>query len=247
MIGREAGRLLAAASFLTRLPVGRPRSEDELGRSARYFPLVGAGVGALGVAVLLAAIAALPLVVAVILSVVATALVTGALHEDGLADTCDALGGGRTREETLRILQDPRIGAYGALGLFLAVALKISALAYLPLALLPAALVCAHAASRAACVALIAFGTYARAEGGKARPVAHGARSIDAVVALVIGVAPFALAPFTFLWALPGVLALTVGLYAWFRARLGGYTGDCLGATQQLTEIACYLAFLAVL
>ncbi len=248
MIAREASRVIAAAAFLTRLPLGRQAgNDDDLGRSSRYFPLIGIGIGLAGAAVLLAAAAALPLVVAVILSVAATALLTGALHEDGLADTCDALGGGRTREEALRIFADPRIGAYGALGLFLGLSLKIAALAHLPVALLPVALVCAHAASRSACVLLMAFGRYARPEGGKTRRAAIGARRSDAVIALLIGAAPFAFAPPSFAWAIAGVLLVALAFHFYLRARLGGYTGDCLGAAQQLGEIACYLVFLAAL
>jgi adenosylcobinamide-GDP ribazoletransferase len=243
MIAREARRMLAAAGFLTRLPVGHYQE----GGCARYFPLVGAAIGALGAAVLLAAAAVLPLAVAVILSVSATVLATGALHEDGLADSCDAFGGGGTREEVLRIMHDPRIGAFGALGLMLVLALKIATLAHLPLAVLPLALVCAHAFSRSLCVAVMAFGHYARPEGGKTRAVAQGARPRDAATALLIGVVPFAFAPAAFLWPLAAMALVSIALHAYFRARIGGFTGDALGALQQVAETAGYVAMVAAL
>jgi adenosylcobinamide-GDP ribazoletransferase len=247
MIGREARLVLAATAFLTRLPLRPSHSDEELGRAARYFPLVGAAVGGLGAAVLLAAAAVLPLVVAVILSVIATVLVTGAFHEDGLADSCDAFGGGGTREDVLRIMQDPHIGAFGVLGLLLVLALKIASLVHLPLAALPLALVGAHAFSRSLCVAVMAFGEYARAEGGKTRAVARGARPADAAVALLIGLVPFALAPAAFLWALAIMLLVAIVLYAYFRARIGGYTGDALGALQQVAESTCYVVLAGAL
>jgi adenosylcobinamide-GDP ribazoletransferase len=247
MIGREARLVLAATAFLTRLPVRPSHSDEELGRSARYFPLVGAAVGGLGAAVLLAAATVLPLVVAVILSVIATVLVTGAFHEDGLADSCDGFGGGRTRDDVLRIMQDPHIGAFGVLGLALVLMLKIASLVHLPLAALSLALVCAHAFSRALCVAMMAFGEYARREGGKTRTVARGARPADAAIALVIGAAPFAFAPAAFLWAFAFMPVVSIVLYAYVRARIGGYTGDALGALQQITEAGCYVALAGAL
>jgi adenosylcobinamide-GDP ribazoletransferase len=245
MIAREARRLLAAAAFLTRLPLAPGGADEELGRAARYFPLVGAGVGLAGVAVLAAGATALPLLVSVILSVGATVLLTGALHEDGLADACDAFGGGASREEVFRILKDSRIGAYGALGLILVLALKIASLAQMPVAVLPLALIFAHAFSRALCVAVMAAGVYAKREGGKTRRVAAGARPVDAAIALAVGLAAVLWSPAVLAPAALVMAALAAVLYGYFRARVGGYTGDALGAIQQLTEAAAYVAVLA--
>ena len=235
MIAREARLVVAAAAFLTRLPVPHARAEH----CARYFPLVGACIGAFGGLVTIAAARIVPLVVAVILGMIATALLTGALHEDGLADSADAFGGGATREQVLTIMRDSRIGAFGALGLILVLALKIASLSYLPLAALPLGLVCAHAFSRALCVAPMAYGRYARS----GHP-AQRARPADAAIALVLGALPFF---FLSLWPIVAMLAVAAVLYAYFHARIGGYTGDALGALQQLTEVACYVALLAVL
>lgn len=247
MIAREAGLLLAATAFLTRLPLRRSHGEAEIGRAARYFPLVGAAVGALGAGVLVAASAVLPLAVAVVLSVAATALATGALHEDGLADTCDAFGGGASREEVFRILADSRIGAYGALGLMLVLALKTASLAHLPAAVLPLALVFAHAFSRAICAVVMAAGAYAKREGGKTRAIAAGARGTDAAIALALGLLLLVWSPTLLAVAALLMGAVAAALYAYFRARVGGYTGDTLGAIQQLTEAAGYVAMLGLL
>lgn len=249
MILQEARLLAIAAAFLTRLPLARwlRHSDDSLNHSSRYFSLVGALVGTFGALVLVCTAAWLPLPVAVILSVAATALLTGAFHEDGLADTCDAFGGGITSADVFRIMEDSRIGAFGALGLGLAIALKVTSLSHLPLALAPMALVFAHAFSRSVGVLVMATGQYARKEGGKTRPVASGVGASDATIATAIGLAPIFLAPALFLPAAACMLLAGVGLYAYFRARIGGYTGDTLGAIQQLTEIVCYLVLLALM
>ena len=244
MMAREGRRLLAAAAFLTRLPLAQGGAGEELGRAARYFPLVGAGVGLAAAALFAAAVSVLPLTVSVILSVGATVLLTGALHEDGLADTCDAFGGGASREEVFRILADSRIGTYGALGLVLVLALKIASLAQMPAAVLPLALIFAHAFSRALCVLVMAFGVYVKREGAKTSAVAAGVRPADTAIALAVGLAlvlwsPAVLAPAALVMA-----ATAAVLYGYFRARVGGYTGDTLGAIQQLTEAAAYVAVL---
>ena len=149
------GQMLAAVSFLTRVPVATGRSvcATDIGKSARWFPLVGALIGCVCVIVLRVFSPVFPALVVAVLVLVAEALLTGALHLDGLADMADGFGGGRNREDVLRIMQDPHIGAFGVLGLALVLMLKIASLVHLPLAALPLALVCAHAFSRALCVA----------------------------------------------------------------------------------------------
>jgi adenosylcobinamide-GDP ribazoletransferase len=255
-------RLVAVAlQFLTRVPV-RLRRFDEawLNASTRHFPLVGAAVGGAGAAVLWAAGLLWPAPVAVLLSMAATAWLTGGLHEDGLADTCDGLGGAVARERALAIMKDSRLGSYGALGLLLTLALKAAALWALlqaSPALAAAGLVLAHAGSRACAVALLAALPYAGdAEHAKAKPMARQARPGDLAVAwgwvLALGGALGAwglaggpVPPERLLLALAAAAAVAAGCGRWFRRRLGGYTGDTLGATQQWTEIAVYLALAA--
>ena len=249
----ELRLLFTALQFLTRVPVPRwvGFEPDWLNHSARYFPLIGAGVGAMGASVLWAAAQVLALPVAVWLSMAATLWLTGGFHEDGWADTCDGLGGSVSRARALEIMKDSRIGAYGAMGLVVMLALKAATLASLPLATGCAALLLGHCASRAAAVGLIRFLPYAGdVEHAKAKPLAQRisaagfavacAWPVAAVVALMVWNAHWALA------ATGGVVVAAIGAAwcaRWFRRRLGGVTGDTLGATQQLTELLVLLWF----
>ena len=248
---REAAAALALAwLFLTRVPLHRSvaATPRRLAASLGWFPAVGAVVGAVGAAVLLVAAVALPAVPAVLLSIAATCLLTGALHEDGLADTCDGLGAADSNR-ALAIMRDSRIGTYGALGLGLTLALKASALAGLAPGTAAAALVAGHSASRLSAVALIATSRYARAA-GTARFTAAGVDGRGRALAGATGaVLLLAILPIAGAGAvLTGALGLAAGhllARALFERRLGGYTGDCLGATQQLSEAGFYLGMLA--
>lgn len=244
---RQELRLICTAlTFFTRLPVSRWAGGDaaDLNHAARYFPLVGVLVGAVGALVYLAAAQLLPQELAVLLSMAATIWLTGAFHEDGLADAADGLGGGWNKEQVLTIMQDSRLGSYGAIALFLVLLGKWQALAALPPALLPAVLVAGHALSRFAAVLVIYRQDYVRAE-GKAKPLATRLSPGELLLAGITGLAPLIwLQPAQLLALLPVALA-----WLWFsrklKRRLGGYTGDCLGAMQQLCEIAFYLGVLA--
>ena len=248
-----------ALQFLTRLPVPLARYEpDWLHASARHFPLVGAAVGLWAGAVLWLAAQWWGPLLAALASMAASAWLTGAFHEDGLADSCDGLGGAVTRERALAIMKDSRLGSYGALGLGLTLALKAAALAALiavsPLAAALASLL-AHGVSRALAVLAMARLPYARdVAQAKAKPLAQPAGAAAPVVAalwslvltgLCIGVAPVELAPWR--WAVAVVAALGVAALCarWFLRRLGGVTGDTLGALQQWSELAVYLALAA--
>lgn len=244
---QELRAALAAMIYFTRLPLPALRDStlDDWRRAATYFPAVGWVVGGAGAAAWWAAARVLPGDVACGISLVVTVLLTGAMHEDGLADTCDGLGGGTTRERALEIMRDSRIGSYGAVGLVLLLGLKWRALAALDAALLPAALVAAHALSRAAAISILASLDYARAE-GKARAVVSRLRWPRLVAAGALGLAPLALLPMRLWWAVVPVVLVRAGATAWFRRRLDGYTGDCLGGAQQVSELACLLAFVAL-
>lgn len=237
---------LLALGFLTRLPLPVIKGFDpaELNDAARYFPLVGMMVGLLAALVLMASLHLhLPVMVAISLSMVASVWLTGAFHEDGLADTLDGLGGGWTKEQALTIMKDSRIGSYGAIALVLALLLKLVSLSHISLEILPCVLLAAHAVSRLAAVLVIASQEYVREE-GKAKPLAHKLSATSLGVALFTGFAPLALLP-AGLWL---ALVPVVLVWLWFsrklRHRLGGYTGDCLGAMQQFTELAFYLGVL---
>ena len=243
MIRREARLLLTAVQFLTRLPVPGwiGHGPGQLDQAMRYLPLVGIGVGLVGAAVLALAGAGLPRPVAALFSVAATLLLTGALHEDGLADTLDGLFGGATREDALRIMRDSRLGTFGVAGLAVALGLKVAALSALPAA--GPALVAAHAGSRFFVACVLTRLPYARTD-GKAAPVADGVGTTELAVAGCCGILPMLLLGSRAVPALllAGGLAWLVA--RWFRRRLGGYTGDGLGAVQQVTELAILLVAL---
>jgi len=238
--------LQTAVSFLTRLPVGH--GDRPLFRAAYLFPVVGAAVGAAGGAVYWAA-AALGLGgwIAALLAVAATCIFTGALHEDGLADTADGFGGGTTPDRRLEIMRDPRTGTFGVLALVFATGLKVAALAGAASAVEAIAmLIVAHAGARGCLPAVMwrlptTSGHGLAASAGK--PDAAGA-----LLALAMGLAAAAiLLPA----AMPAMVA-AAAVIVWLLCRLarhmvGGYNGDVLGAIEQGAEIGILLAAAAVL
>lgn len=242
-----------ALQFFTRLPIPRWVGFEPhwLHHASRYFPLVGLVVGAIVTIVYWVAALVLPPAVAVLLSTAAGIYLTGAFHEDGFADACDGLGGGLTRERALDIMKDSRIGAYGAIGIILLVAVKCTALAHLTILSTVGALLVAHPLSRLMAASLIWRMAYARAE-GKAKPMAEQMTGAEFVIALACCV-PAVLLAVSQGWldwrAIATGSAAMVLVTLWFarklRRRLGGYTGDCLGAVQQLTEAVFYVCVLA--
>lgn len=243
-----------ALQFFTRVPVPRwvGFEPDWLHHASRYFPAVGIAVGAVAAAVYALAGMALPHVVAVLLSTIAGIYLTGAFHEDGFADTCDGFGGGQNRQRVLEIMTDSRIGAYGAIGIVSLLGLKCVTLACLPPQVLLISLLIGHPLSRLASTALIWRLDYAKSE-GKAKPLAQRMSTKEFAIAIVTVALPAGALSLTgwLSWQAlgAGVIAValaTVWLARKFVQRIGGYTGDCLGAVQQVTEVAFYLAVLAV-
>ena len=237
---RQWTLLLAAVQALTRVPVTVAHGPGTLRDATRFMPLVGLGVGSVAAAVFAAARTGLPAAPCALLAVAATLLLTGALHEDGLADSCDGLLGGRTRADALRIMRDSRIGAFGALGLLVVVGTKLACIA--SLAHPVPALAAAAAASRFWAVLPPAAMAYAREDGMAGGVAAPGARNL--AIAAACGLLPLLLLGPRAVPALllSGAMAVALGAYA--RRRLGGYTGDVLGAVQQVTEAAVLLAAL---
>lgn len=249
MIRRELEYFLGAVRFFTRLPVPAwvGHSSEALNHSARYFPAVGLLVGAIGGLVFWLALPLWSQPIAVLLSMAATIYATGAFHEDGLADTVDGLGGGWEKLRILEIMKDSRVGSYGVVAMVLALLGKFTLLNSLDATLLPIALIAAHAVSRFCATALLATMEYVREDAlSKSKPLATRLPPGALLVAFL-----FALCG---LFGLPLHLALVACLLAalatfWlankFRRWLGGYTGDCLGAVQQVSEIAFYLGLAA--
>lgn len=258
-IKQEWRLLLVATQFLTRIPVQFNDYQPQwLHQSSRHFPGVGLLVGVLCAAVFWLASSGFPPLVAAIATTAFGIKLTGAFHEDGLADTCDGLGGGLTRERTLTIMKDSRIGTYGTLGLACALLLKVSLLAAMPVMTAVVALVIAHSASRLLCTSLIVMLPYGgEIEHAKAKPMAQQMTLNQwlgsSLWLLFIGVMLYLLLPQALQqvtvqqWLLAlvfSVLGIT-HMYRLLKRRLQGYTGDGLGATQQITEIAIYAGLAA--
>jgi adenosylcobinamide-GDP ribazoletransferase len=239
----ELGLLLAAAGFLTRLPLPAAGAweADRLARASRYFALVGALVGLAGGLVWWLGGLVLPHAIAAGLALAVMIGLTGALHEDGLADCADGLGGGRDRAEALAIMRDSRKGSYGVLALLISLGLRWAALAALaPLAGVMA-LALAGGIGRAMMVPATALTPCARPEGVGAL-VARGAGPGEVATALGTALALALLGGWAGLAAL-GLAAAAAGCFLAFMVRrIGGYTGDGLGAMAQLGEIAAMLA-----
>jgi len=239
-----------AVQFMTRLPVPEdlPYSEARMAEATRFFPLVGALVGGVAVCVFWLTAFVFPPVVAAILAIAATMLVTGALHEDGLADAADGLGGGTTREKALAIMRDSAVGTYGVVTLGVTLLLTIAALSLMPEFVAGAALWAGHVISRYAAVLVIFQLPYARGDDAAKFPAPSVSKEGHLYAALVAGAAFVALWIFVGAAALSGVLVAGILGFAitWlYQRKLGGFTGDCLGATQQMTQLGLLLGVLA--
>lgn len=246
----EIQLFFTALMFYTRIPCPAwlKYHPDYLNQCTRYFPLIGVLVGSLQALVLWGAAYVLPLSVAVLLSMGATLLCTGAFHEDGLADACDGFGGGWTKERILEIMKDSRIGTFGAVGLGIALALKYQLLLYLAEAdifVCMALLVWVHSSSRLMAATTLFTHQYVREnEDAKAKPLAKEMSIKQLFLMLVVGLVSFVCFWFLPLYALFLLLPMYAAkayLAAFFKKWIGGYTGDCLGAIQQVAEITAYL------
>lgn len=234
-----------ATAVLTRLPTGGGMpAEGAVAAASWAFPLVGTGVGALVALIfLLAEMLGCGASPAALLAVLAGMLLTGALHEDGLADTADGFGGGHDREDKLAIMRDSRHGTYGILALVVSVGLRAAALAAIGEPIHAAlALISAHAVSRAALPPAMRLMSPARADGLAAAAGRPAGATVIAAVAIGTAIALFGLGPARGIVA--GILAaVAVAMAAWLAQRqVGGYTGDVLGAFQQIGEIVMLLA-----
>ncbi len=252
---------LLSVQFFTRIPVTGSLaawvgySPEMLRASSAYFPAVGWLIGSVAAAVMAVALAVLPAglagaLVAACLSTIATVWLTGAFHEDGLADTADGLGGGLTRERALEIMKDSRIGTYGSVALGLALGLKVLLLALIAQQGawgVAAALLAAHALSRLSPLVVMRSMPYVSDAGhAKSKPIA------DAVTAGGFRLACLWTVPaLLLLWQAHGFGHMIVAWLMWaallafmlrlLRRRLQGFTGDTLGGTQQVCELALYL------
>lgn len=245
---------LTAVMFLTRIPCPSWLDGDpvNLARSTTWFPVVGLLVGALGAVGLVIGLALWSPAVAVVVSTIVTVRVTGAFHEDALADALDGFGGGMSADQTLRIMRDSRVGAYALIGVVLMTALKLAVLFLLldrGLGLVVRALLVAHVLGRWSSLPLIHWLPYVREDGtGKpfAAAVTRPRLVVGSLLAAGLTVAvlwPAGVVRICAVLIAAGLVTFLAGRY--FRRHLGGMTGDCLGAANQLVEVTTYLALAA--
>jgi adenosylcobinamide-GDP ribazoletransferase len=244
MMAREIALFQIALQFLTQLPAGSIRDcpADWLARSAKYMPLVGAVVGAIAGASVLLGAAFFPQPLPVIIGLVVAVAVTGALHEDGLADTADAFGGGRTRERRLEIMKDSRIGSYGALALITAFALKAAALMAIDPRSAACVLIAGHAGARLAAVLTIWRLPHAGNADAKVSQKISELTSGEVAVAVALGLIPGFLVLPSGTFVVAGLIAslAAAAMASLARRKIAGYTGDVLGAVEQVFEITFF-------
>ncbi|MGY3602873.1 MULTISPECIES: adenosylcobinamide-GDP ribazoletransferase [unclassified Bradyrhizobium] len=252
-------RFRDAVRFLTIIPVGASNDAPDsewLVRSAQFFPLVGAIVGLVSAAALLLSSLVLGPVIAALMAVLASVLLTSGFHEDGLADTADGLGGGWTVEQRLTIMKDSRIGTYGTLALIFAVALRVAAVAEMPPWIGAAALIASGAGGRAVGLPIIGWMKYAG--NTSAMKVAYAPSPLRAgeigfaTIVVLLALAPLAAtsdthAPIALIGGIACGIALAVAVTLWSRRSIGGYTGDVLGAIEQVFEVGFLLGVAAVI
>lgn len=234
-----------ALQFLTRIPVRTARAPD-LTASIAWFPFVGAVIGTLLALLTAVGSLVLPMTVMAGVTVLAGVLLTGAFHEDGLADAADAIGGGWDREQRFRILKDPLHGSYGVAAMSGSILLRVVCLGALSPAVAVAGLLASHTLGRTASVASMKIWPTASA-GGLGADYVRAARTAPIVIGASVGVAISAI--MLGWWIGPalvaaGLAAATMGFISW-RA-LGGVTGDILGAIEQVVEIAVLLVVVAI-
>ncbi len=247
---KEFHIFLTAIMFFTRIPCPKwvDHNPEYLSKSAKYFSLVGIIVGSIGALIFYGFSFILSTEIALLLSIVATIYTTGAFHEDGFADVCDGLGGGWTKEKILLIMKDSRLGTYGVTGLILILAIKFLALRDVSLHLIPITIISGHSLSRFIATTLIYTHPYVRdTEDSKAKPAAKSITTSMLLLSGLFGIAPlfFFNTPLIFLTIIPCYFA-KVYLGAKFKKWLGGQTGDCAGAVQQLSEVLFYLSVIAL-
>lgn len=247
---KEIEIFFTALMFYTRIPCPQWVTHDPvyLNKATRYFPLMGWIVGGAAALVFYSAEYIWNIPVALLLSMITSVFITGAFHEDGFADVCDGFGGGWTKEKILDIMKDSRTGAYGVIGISLLLLLKYMSLLSVNTYQLPVLLLAAHSFSRLCPVLMMYTSQYVREnEDAKAKPLAKSITAKEVVPALLFGLAPLIL-----FWEIKIIAVLVLPLAGlmylrwYFHKWIGGYTGDCLGTVQQVTEVLFYLAFIAV-
>lgn len=251
----ELRYFFTALMFFTRIPAPKWVGYEPiyLQKSRKYFPLVGWVVGAIAALIFGLAQLVLPIEISILLSMIGSVWITGAFHEDGFTDMCDGFGGGWTKEQVLTIMKDSRIGAYGTIAIILLLGLKFYSLYHLALTntiLCIIALVNGHCCSRFIASTFIHSHDYVRdIDQSKARPIANERLStLELVYSFILAILPLGLfigmTWYMLLLAFPLAYASKLYLGPYLNKRIGGYTGDCLGAVQQISEVLFYIVLL---
>ncbi len=246
--------------FYTRIPCpkGTGGNSEHLKKSIRYFPLIGWIVGSVAAGIFIASDLVLDEVFTMFIPVLVSVLLTGAFHEDGLADICDGFGGGWTKKDILTIMKDSRIGTYGTIAVVLSILIRIAGFADSMSKVQPtlnqylaifAILISANSVSRLMAYLTMINRPYARLENSKSKDIVTEVTwgSKDTLIAILLGISPLILfmEPTVFLVLIPmGITTYLLGRY--YNKKIGGYTGDCLGAVQQITEVVFYLSLAVI-
>jgi adenosylcobinamide-GDP ribazoletransferase len=252
---KEIHIFFTALMFYTRIPCPKniDHNPDYLNKASRYFPFIGWIVGGISFAVYYFSSFLFSNDIAIILAIIAGILTTGAFHEDGFADVCDGFGGGWTKEKILIIMKDSAIGAYGAIGLVLLFLLKFESLSTLSSQSTICNLllfVSAHALSRLAAISIVFTHQYSRDDAtSKSKPIAQSYTWREALGAFFFGLMPLLFLSY-FQWqfslSIIPVIIVRFFLARYFQKWIDGYTGDCLGATQQVCEVVFYLSIIGI-
>lgn len=248
-----------ALMFYTRIPCPKniDHSPDYINKATRYFPLIGWIVGAFSFFIFWVSSLIFDVNISVLFSLIAGVLVTGAFHEDGLADVFDGFGGGWTKEKILEIMKDSRVGAFGVIALIFLFALKFFSLANLLSKFdiqnhlfIPLFFITYHSLARVTAISIVFTSHYAREdEKSKAKPIAKAHGFKEVIGAYFFGLLPLIILCY-FKWQFCIIVLPLALLYfyskGYFNKWIGGYTGDCLGAVEQMAECVCLLTFLAL-
>ncbi|WP_245760477.1 adenosylcobinamide-GDP ribazoletransferase [Salegentibacter flavus] len=234
--------------FFTRLPCPKWTDHDPvyLKESGRYFSLIGWIVGAISAGVFLVSNLLFSIEISAVLSIAASIGLTGAFHEDALADVGDGFGGGWTKEKIILIMKDPRLGTFGVLTIMLVVLLKIFALADMPVHQIPLVILSGHVLSRLVVSRMLARGNYiSNHTNSKSETAASKLSTRSLLINFIIGLSILCFFKnwWVFLTLLPMFITEAL-LYRYYKKWIGGYNGDCIGAVQQITELVFYLSVL---
>lgn len=244
-IKREIQVFFTALAFYTRIPCYKfcDYSAENIRDCVKFLPVIGWIVGAFSGLVFMLSLYIFPATIAILLSMISTILLTGAFHEDGFADFCDGFGGGFGKEQILRIMKDSTVGAYAVIGTICILALKYLTLFNINYKTLPIILIAAHSISRFNSITIIFTHEYVRKNDntGKSHEKAEKYSLFSIIIMLLLALFPMFLLDLKYLLILIPIFIIRQLFASYIKRKIGGYSGDCLGALQQISEVVFYL------